>query len=287
MTVIDILMKLPPAVSDSPSHRQPENRSNRTGHGRRRRIIIPESVRTVRTRGSVDVSRKDEILDSLVPSLVAGILARASPSEDAIPSQRRKIQAESTDSSFVPCVIGEQLPSFAPTLVQNCSPTRDSHQSDSLSSQIVLGCQPPTQKFRHNIQDSTTTMSSLEPYHQQRKPQQSLYRKNTESLSPARAPRRSRSIAIKHSRLQQQEEHEASSQESEKMYDYATWRMYNRIVDHRRNQPLQTGFPGTLQVPMNLNQAYANTRTAQAAAAPIDHLSQDYIHDGEVFELEI
>jgi hypothetical protein len=64
--------------------------------------------------------------------------------------------------------------------------------------------------------------------------------------------------------------------------------MYNRIVDHRRNQqPMQTGFPVALQVPMNLNQAYANTRTAQAAAAPIDPLSQDYIHDGEVFELEI
>jgi hypothetical protein len=275
MTVVDILMKLPPSVSDSPSHKQPENHSKRTGHGCRRRIIMPESVRTVRTRGSVDVSRQDEILDSLVPSLVAGILARASPSAES-------------PGSLVPAAIDEQLPSFAPTLVQNCSLTRDSHELDnSHSSQILLGCRP-THKCRHNLQDFTTTMSSLEPYHQQGKPQQSLYRSNTESLSPARAPRRSRSIAINHTRLQQQEEYEASSQESEKMYDYATWRMYNRIVDHRRNQqPMQTGFPVALQVPMNLNQAYANTRTAQAAAAPIDPLSQDYIHDGEVFELEI
>jgi hypothetical protein len=300
MTVIDILMKLPPSVSDIPSHKQPENGSDRTGHGRRRRIIIPASVRTVRnvrnvrtvrTSGSVDVLRQDEILDALVPSLVAGILARASPcapSEDTIRCQGRNIRADSP-GSLVPASIDKQLPSFKPTLgqncsVQNCSATKYSQElySHSRSSQIQLGCQPHN-RFRHNLQDSTTAMSSLEPYHQEGTPQQF-----DESLSPGRSLRRSRSIAINHTTSQQQEDYETSSQESEKMYDYATWRMYNRIVDHRRNQqPMQTGFPAALQVPMNLCQAYANTRTAQeAAAAPIDLLSQDYIHD-EVFELEI
>lgn len=67
------------------------------------------------------------------------------------------------------------------------------------------------------------------------------------------AKRRSRAIAIKpsspssslaaflqnaSSSLMDEDPHMEEDPQSEKLYDMATWRMYNRIVDHRRNQQL-------------------------------------------------
>jgi len=52
-------------------------------------------------------------------------------------------------------------------------------------------------------------------------------------------PRRSRAIAIQSPPPQYEDrlDEEAVAQaENERLYDYATWRMYSRIVDHRRNQ---------------------------------------------------
>ncbi len=93
--------------------------------------------------------------------------------------------------------------------------------------------------------------------------------------------RRSRSIAIKtpqHASYASQSEISASEEDSasnERMYDWATWRMYNRIVDHRRNQPLPSPSQRLSDPPIN--------SFAMNASEP----SSEYFHDGEVFELEI
>ena len=100
--------------------------------------------------------------------------------------------------------------------------------------------------------------------------------------------RRSRSIAIKkNAQLPPSADFESCQDEesSEKMYDWATWRMYNRIVDHRRNQK---GFvPEPISLPAIHSKAFANTRSAHAVLGPADRLSPDCPHDGEVFQLEI
>jgi hypothetical protein len=121
----------------------------------------------------------------------------------------------------------------------------------------------------HKLEDSDTMMSS----------QQS-------SLEYQQPIRRSRSIAIKQNKnLPSIQEYEAtSSHESEKMYDWATWRMYNRIVDYRKSQ--KGGFQGPMQFPMDNSNAFANTRRAMISATT-DRLSPDFLHDGEVFQLEI
>ena len=103
-------------------------------------------------------------------------------------------------------------------------------------------------------------------------------------------PRRSRSIAIKQNKESPPSEDYASSKDeesSEKMYDWATWQMYNRIVDHRRtSNSCQKG----LTVPSLQAKAFGNTRSSTNAydsSSKMDRLSPDCLHDGEVFQLEL
>lgn len=93
--------------------------------------------------------------------------------------------------------------------------------------------------------------------------------------------RRSRSIAIKspqplphvsHADAMAAEEDSAST---ERMYDWATWRMYNRIVDHRRNQRMSSP---------SLAQPEA---TITSTAMTLPHTTQDDYDHGEVFEMEM
>lgn len=93
--------------------------------------------------------------------------------------------------------------------------------------------------------------------------------------------RRSRSIAIKspqafgHVLQSDTIAAEEDSASTERMYDWATWRMYNRIVDHRRNQRLSSP---------SLPQPEPST-TSNAMIMP--HTTLDDFDDGEVFEMEI
>ena len=91
-----------------------------------------------------------------------------------------------------------------------------------------------------------------------------------------------------------------SENTSEKMYDWATWRMYNRIVDHRRNQQRLKarngislvseavpagGFLPTAVDPSSAYDSTLNSYRHDAYEAGVFG-SCDYIHDGEVFELD-
>jgi hypothetical protein len=89
---------------------------------------------------------------------------------------------------------------------------------------------------------------------------------------------RSRAIAIKRGDRCAEDLAASQTEESnERMYDWATWRMYNRIVDHRRNQNF--GVPGPLPV------SIPRSKPQPVAGLP-QHVS-DRTYDGEVFELEI
>jgi hypothetical protein len=91
---------------------------------------------------------------------------------------------------------------------------------------------------------------------------------------------RSRSIAIKRTHRCAEELAASQTEESnERMYDWATWRMYNRIVDHRRYQNF--GPPGPLPVSV----PHSTPQPGQDSNLSIG--SSDLTYDGGVFELEI
>ena len=92
-----------------------------------------------------------------------------------------------------------------------------------------------------------------------------------------------------------------SENTSEQMYDWATWRMYNRIVDHRRNQQRIKARKGTSSAsgpatpagglfpisvgPSSVYDSALDARNDDPYEADVLG-SCDYIHDGEVFELD-
>lgn len=89
------------------------------------------------------------------------------------------------------------------------------------------------------------------------------------------------------------DESPSDTSSTERMYDWATWCMYNRIIDHRRNSMnsstrsslSESSMPATSESfgdhGTDLPES-SSSSTRNASEAP-----WDYCHDGEVFELEI
>mmetsp|Transcript_34973 Transcript_34973/g.69441 ORF Transcript_34973/g.69441 Transcript_34973/m.69441 type:complete len:306 (-) Transcript_34973:165-1082(-) len=159
----------------------------------------------------------------------------------------------------------------------------ESHRDSSSEIQTVPFSQNPHFRFPRKeatrTGTSTSTISGI-------KPQTATFgcAKATIMSSPkCHKPlnRRSRSIAIKSPQLLghvSQADTVAAEEDSasnERMYDWATWRMYNRIVDHRRNQRLSSP---------SLVQPEASTALSTMA---ISHTALDDYDHGEVFEMEI
>ena len=91
---------------------------------------------------------------------------------------------------------------------------------------------------------------------------------------------RSSAIAIKrHDRCAEDLALSQNKASSKKMYDWATWQMYNRIVDHRRNQSFNTALPTANDEPEPCHDERVDMSSRS-------HLSSDY-YEGEVFELDI
>lgn len=96
---------------------------------------------------------------------------------------------------------------------------------------------------------------------------------------------RSCAIAIKNQNHYNPEEGMASTEESnERMYDFATWRMYNRIVDHRRIQQ-ENGAPA--QLPLAADPHAYNMNDDRDADRDAGHYAPPASDYGEVFELDI
>ena len=77
---------------------------------------------------------------------------------------------------------------------------------------------------------------------------------------------------------------------SSSLYDWATWRMYNRIVDHRQKHPVRSSLyddlgsiASTDYCPIGRS---ISLRTTTAPRAVTPTLQEEYL-DGEVFDIEI
>jgi hypothetical protein len=138
-------------------------------------------------------------------------------------------------------------------------------------------------RFQPNEKNNmNSALHCLPPNQGYQEPQQSMWVDN-------KSRPKSKAIAIKRNNNRCPEECSASLSEasSERMYDWATWRMYNRIVDHRRNQrqtTMRTSLPPLAMLDHHANQLLPHPdmhadRFERRGAA-------DYIHDGEVFELD-
>jgi hypothetical protein len=79
---------------------------------------------------------------------------------------------------------------------------------------------------------------------------------------------------------------------TERMYEWATWRMYNRITDHRQRHPVKispddTSSAGAPHAPQ-WSHSYGNTNLPHHETnCRSQEQDQDYFFDGEVFDLEI
>lgn len=105
---------------------------------------------------------------------------------------------------------------------------------------------------------------------------------------------RSQAIAINKSRDVQDahvEEESAAGASTSEMYDLATWRMYSRIIDHRRRFPVkylygyhrhhQSDYPSVVaQEPGDDDSDKIESRQPSAD-------TEEHYFDGEVFDLEI
>jgi len=107
---------------------------------------------------------------------------------------------------------------------------------------------------------------------------------------------KSRAIAIHRSTtIQPEDVDELYAQESEKIYDQATWRMYNRIVDHRRNHQSDLSMATTQRQPSVVSDDYQTLNTLRALnnihfdSLSIDNDDGAYSpgDDGEIFELDL
>jgi hypothetical protein len=116
-----------------------------------------------------------------------------------------------------------------------------------------------------------------------------------ESRSPSNERPRSRAIRIKRTNNANVnvDDLEEIHGDSDGMYDWATWRMYNRIVDHRQKYPVKLN-EGTKSINAaqasqyasphwNRSSDHGNLLTCEATM-PIQH--SDYSPEGEVFEFD-
>ena len=228
--------------------------------------------------------------DPTIPEIRALRTVRSEPSDSIILGTDSKTVSEillpNLDTNFLLCPFekGEERTRAKredPTCGPRCSNVESSSESGSelpSQNQEAQACVPSSLDHKNSTESQilasnehlNTTMSSSKQQGSQ------LQRQNTDSPRP-----RSRAIAIKsQERCAAELAMSQSEVSSEKMYDWATWRMYNRIVDHRRNQRFTS--PEFTSLPVEQPQAYNHSQVSTS-----NILSPDYIYDGEVFELDI
>jgi hypothetical protein len=206
------------------------------------------------------------------------------PIEPYAPHQYNTYGTSSHRRRFIPSAEPVEMPRAA-TLLPSSSSERTvqalQDASDASQDSSQLG-QPTKQNTTNNM--NSTQLHNFPPNQGYQEQQQSMWVDN-------KSRPRSKAIAIKRNNNRCPEECSASLSEasSERHYDWATWRMYNRIVDHRRNQR-HTTMSSSLP-PLAMDHHHAN----QGLTHPDDRMhadrfqsrgAADYIHDGEVFELD-
>jgi hypothetical protein len=275
----------PMVPSDEPTHEEDE-RSVRQAMPDIRTLL-----RTVRARNSESVLGSDSqtVADLLVPGLGTDFFLR-SPFENHNPEDSSTradtgLKSAGARRSHVPGIHGDHSLLQSSMQVPTIRHSRESEvicqnqDSGPLVSSSTTQPSQYSQTMAEANNNSINMNNSYNPgYHNYIRSRPSQWADNMNTRP------RSRAIAIKRSKRYSDDMASGHSEEtSEKMYDWATWRMYNRIVDHRRNQRLNA--PGPL--PVAPEHPYHDASQAALAYASSQTSSSDYIHDGEVFVLEI
>jgi hypothetical protein len=126
-------------------------------------------------------------------------------------------------------------------------------------------------------------------------------RETAEDDGPRKSRTRSRAIAIKpnssnkfhraHNDVVGDDENLGNTPTCDKMYDWATWRLYHRIIDHRQKYPLSPAYyesDASSDASPTSTAAFEDHVFAPASSMKQTSLRQpDSTLDGEVFELEI
>lgn len=146
---------------------------------------------------------------------------------------------------------------------------------------------------------------------------------NAAAEQGATRARRSRAIAIKRPNASTNAHSTSSigdkddgeqpvSASAERMYDWATWRMYERITEHRRRHPIKRSYTHEVSNSSARNNGSAyydhdedeteadfeardqvndkglcTIGTRRSLMTPVNGVGQEHFFDGEVFELEI
>lgn len=66
-------------------------------------------------------------------------------------------------------------------------------------------------------------------------------------------------------------------------YEWATWRMYNRIVDHRQKNPLQTSYTSTSSTERTTD----NEMTNRIVDSNSSRVTFEDNLEGEIFDLDL
>jgi hypothetical protein len=251
-------------------------------------------LRTVRARNpseSVLGSDSQTVADLLVPGLGTDFFLR-SPFEnlnleDSSTRADTGLKSAGARRAHVPGSYGDHSLLQSSMQVPTIRPSRESEVLCQIqeSGPLVSSSTPHQLQYSQTMAEasnnSTIISNCYNPgYHNYIRSRPSQWADN-DNMNPRP---RSRAIAIKRSKRYSDDLASGHSEESsEKMYDWATWRMYNRIVDHRRNQRLNA--PGPL--PLAPEHPHHDASQAALAYASSQMSSSDYIHNGEVFVLEI
>lgn len=171
-------------------------------------------------------------------------------------------------------------------------PARAVHHEPNKTSHKNPKCRNPKAFSLHQQQQTSSTMTSSARYtlHAGSSRHLSSTPEETTASLPFR-PRRSQAIAIKRTEEKVDEIRESSTAE----YDWATWRMYNRIIDHRQKHPTtytvdeSEGTSGTkAEHEANAPLASPNSNLlGNGAMTSSSPHATDYSQYGEVFELDM
>ena len=117
--------------------------------------------------------------------------------------------------------------------------------------------------------------------------------------------RRSRAIAIKPSTNAKDDGEQPVSASAERQYDYATWKMFERITEFRRRYPIKRSYTHEASSSSARSAFYDHDEdeteardqvndkgictigSRRSLMTPVNDVGQEHFFDGEVFELEM
>jgi hypothetical protein len=223
-----------------------------------------------------------------VSALTTGAVFRSNGRTVEIPVQRDVEDARfpGNDAILRDSLFVERIRDSANPMVAEPTATKDVRSKVFTKTRVPSNANDPY--FLTSINLNRTSNMMLRDRHQARAEEilkeQSMGRSRTRSIAIKRTPQQAR----------KREEPDDIS-EGSNMYDWATWRMYNRIVDHRRKNSVRSYnyYDDSTEASTKTQQSYPHFRamSTMVNAADYEHsfpLDQpEYLLEGEVFDLDL